>query len=203
MEDWWWAVVVVLVAVAVAAAASVARARRAERDRRRDRLRATFGAEYDEEVARIGRRAAETALEERARHLGSFDPPAVEPLLRAELAERWARLQLSFVDDPAEAVRRADRLVAQLLADRGHAVDSAADRSAAVVAEVPDLAAAYEVARGPLDEPPAADDPRAPAEWRHGLLALRDVFEALLDAPVAPEVDESLEGPPTAGVERA
>lgn len=184
MEAWMWTVTAVAVGlVAVLAAASLGRAHRAERDRRRDRLRVAFGPEYEDEVARVGRRAAEQHLEQRADDLGAFEPPAVEPLLRAELAERWARLQLSFVDDPEQAVRRADELVVDLLADRGHDVDTAEARLVAVAHEVPDLADAYRRACATLGRPPAVEDPAATGTWRELLLVLKDVFEALVDGP--------------------
>ncbi|HSL57226.1 MAG TPA: hypothetical protein VK866_05240 [Acidimicrobiales bacterium] len=187
MQVWNSAVIAAAVAVTVLVVVVVTvaqwRATTAERGRRTDRLRATFGGEYDEIVARAGRRQGEAELEERARDLGSFDAPAIEPILRAELAERWARVQLSFVDRPDEAVRRAGALVAEALRRRHLPADTFDERAASVALEVPDHAAAYQRAHDALGADPGGERELDVAALRQALLDLRATFEDLLDRP--------------------
>jgi hypothetical protein len=65
----------------------------------------------------------------------------LEPLFPAELTDelraRWGTIQAGFVDDPAQAVRQADELVAQVLkglaqsfAGQRGGLDGAGDRGA-------------------------------------------------------------------------
>lgn len=109
----------VVVAVAVWSAGSTRR--------RRQGLRSRFGPEYDRTVAQAGStREAEAELAARERHRASY---SVTPLTQ-ESQERfrgsWLAVQTAFVDSPDVAVRDADRLVTEVLAERGYPT---ADRS--------------------------------------------------------------------------
>jgi hypothetical protein len=48
----------------------------------------------------------------------------LEPGHAEELRRRWDAIKASFVDDPGEAVRRAERLAEEVMAEVAHTVDA-------------------------------------------------------------------------------
>lgn len=88
---------------------------------RRKRLRDRFGPEYDRAVEHTeDRRAAERELAQRERRHNSLDLRELTPERQKEFAADWARVQERFVDEPADAVGEADRLVTTVMAERGY-----------------------------------------------------------------------------------
>jgi hypothetical protein len=89
--------------------------------RRSDHLRDRFGDEYDRTVDSVGGRSdAERNLEERQKRVAEFD---IRPLTVAErdrFAAEWKDVKALFVDSPAEAVLRGDRLLANMMDTRGY-----------------------------------------------------------------------------------
>jgi len=123
-----WILVAILVVLAAAALLYVARERRSRR------LREGFGPEYQRTMARRGdRRAAESELRERERRREEFEIRELEPKVREHYADRWRGAQRRFVDQPVAAVGEADRLVTQVMRERGYPVDDDFDRRAADV----------------------------------------------------------------------
>jgi hypothetical protein len=115
--------------------------------RRSQRLQQQFGPEYQRTVARTGdQRTAEAdraAREQRRRELNIV---ALEPAARDRYLEAWRATQGRFVDDPAGATREADRLVAQVMRDRGYPVDDFEQRAADVSVDHPQVAENYRAA---------------------------------------------------------
>jgi len=112
-------VVVALVVLAVIAAVLAAQ----KRKRERERLQSTFGPEYDRTVGSSGRRRdAERELAARAERRASFDIRPLPAADRQAFAARWTQTQADFVDRPAEAVTSADRLVSEVMHQRGYPV---------------------------------------------------------------------------------
>lgn len=118
MDAWVWVIIVVailtLVVVAVFALLQA----------RRRRLQKTFGPEYERALADAPtRREAEAELEDRRKRRDELE---VRPL-SADAAQsyqlEWERVQVRFVDDPVGATRDADRLVQQVMSDRGYPMD--------------------------------------------------------------------------------
>lgn len=104
-------VLVVLVAVALLVRKSL----------QRKRLRDKFGPEYDRVVQRTDNRmAAERELVEREREHSKLELRPLTPVTRDSYERNWARIQEQFVDSPAAAVGQADRLVTDLMAERGY-----------------------------------------------------------------------------------
>lgn len=109
--------VLVLLVVAAVAAALVAQSRK------RNRLKSTFGPEYDRTVEDTGRRReAERELAEREERRRSLDIRPLPEQDRRAFAERWSTTQGEFVDHPEMAVRQADLLVAEVMGRRGYPV---------------------------------------------------------------------------------
>ncbi|MFI6858501.1 hypothetical protein ACIBKZ_01145 [Streptomyces sp. NPDC050421] len=84
-------------------------------------IRRRFGPEYDRTVARHDgdTKAAERELHERLKRHGSLHERPLTNEARAQYADRWTRIEGSFVDAPQEAVDEADALLAALARDLG------------------------------------------------------------------------------------
>ena len=112
-------VVLVVVVLLLLAVVGVVMAQR----KKRTQLQQRFGPEYDRTVEQSsGRREAERELAERAERRKQLD---IRPLPRQDrdaYADRWRALQEQFVDQPSLAVRQADVLVAEVMAQRGYPV---------------------------------------------------------------------------------
>lgn len=108
-------VLLLLVVVAVALRGSVSS------KRRRAGLRTRFGSEYDRTVAESGSaRDAEAELAARERHRSSYEVRPLTAEAQDRYREAWLGIQTSFVDQPDAAVRDADQLVTDVLAERGY-----------------------------------------------------------------------------------
>jgi hypothetical protein len=139
MSEWVWVLIAVLVLVVVAVAGwSVARRRRSAR------LKEHFGPEYDRTVGDLGeQRAAEAELLAREKKRKKLDIVDLTPEVRQEHAVMWARVQTDFVDDPQDAVGRAERLVTRVMRERGYPIDDFDHRAADISVDHPDIVENY------------------------------------------------------------
>lgn len=144
MPVWGWFFIAAIVVVAVAGlivAVSAARRKRTER------LKEQFGPEYGRTVAEAGeQRAAEKELVARERKRDKLD---IRPLTRAALegyAARWRAVQTAFVDSPSAAVGQADRLVTEVMRERGYPIDDFDQRAADISVDHPAVVENYRAA---------------------------------------------------------
>ncbi|MGH2675397.1 MAG: hypothetical protein ACRDH1_08315 [Actinomycetota bacterium] len=99
--------------------------------RRRQGLQERFGSEYDRTVDHAeSRRRAESELADRVRRVGRLELRPLDPDRRDEYARQWRDAQAHFVDAPGEAVQEADRVVAEVMAERGYPVEDFEQREA-------------------------------------------------------------------------
>jgi hypothetical protein len=88
---------------------------------RRRALQHRFGPEYDRAVAEGDSRvAAERELRERERRHAELELRDLTPEARTRYTTAWEEIQARFLDDPTAAVRDADALVTELIAERGY-----------------------------------------------------------------------------------
>lgn len=88
---------------------------------RRRRLQARFGPEYDRAVeSSDSRGAAERDLAEREKQHRQLDLRPLSAEARDRYVAQWAAVQARFVDAPEGAVADADRLMTELMAERGY-----------------------------------------------------------------------------------
>lgn len=121
-------VVIVIAVVLIGAAAWMAVRRRSLRER--------FGPEYDRVVGeQDSRRAAERELRARERRHAELDLRPLSEESRRRYAASWEEIQAKFVDTPNEAVGEADRLVTQLIAERGYPTENFDDQLAQLSVE--------------------------------------------------------------------
>ena len=145
MPAWSWIVIAAAVVIVVAMAVIVARS--VNRRKRSERLKNHFGPEYERAVGEAGdQRAGEKELVARERKRQKLDIVALAPEAHAKYAERWRTVQTAFVDNPSRAVGDADRLVTQVMRDRGYPVDDFDQRAADISVDHPDVVEHYRAA---------------------------------------------------------
>ncbi|MET9229684.1 hypothetical protein [Lentzea sp. NPDC003310] len=87
----------------------------------RKKLRDRFGPEYDRAVTESeSRSAAEKELAEREHRHSEFDLKPLSQTAQDSYRRHWATVQAKFVDSPESAISDADRLVTDLMAERGY-----------------------------------------------------------------------------------
>jgi hypothetical protein len=188
MDTWIWIVIVAAVVVALLAIAALAL-----RGRRRRGLQERFGPEYDRAVETTGdRREAEAELREREERHEELEIRELTPAARDRYFDEWRVVQARFVDAPGEAVGEADRLVQQVMRDRGYPVDDFETRAGALSVDHPHVVQNYRAAHGVW-----AANERGEAtteDLRQSLVHYRSLFEELLgrgaaDEPVTRDVE--------------
>lgn len=141
----WILIAVLVVVVILAVAIGWALARR----NRSARLREQFGPEYEHTVGELGeKRAAEAELLEREKKRKKLDIVELSPEARHEHAATWTKVQTEFVDDPQDAVGRAERLVTRVMRERGYPIDDFDQRAADISVDHPDIVENYRSAHG-------------------------------------------------------
>jgi hypothetical protein len=126
VSTWVWIVVAVVVVLVLAALLLAAR-----RKQRTSQLQDRFGPEYDRAIETRGdRRAAEEDLAERAERREQLNLRPLAPAARERYSGQWKDTQARFVDDPDVAIGDADRLVGEVMRDRGYPTDDDFERRA-------------------------------------------------------------------------
>ncbi|HEV8648243.1 MAG TPA: hypothetical protein VG276_02315 [Actinomycetes bacterium] len=180
------ALIVIVVLVLVALGLLMGRRRRTQH------LQERFGPEYERTVTEAGdRRAAESELLDRQARREKLDIVPLEPAARVRYLEEWHRTQALFVDSPAEATREADRLIIDVMRDRGYPVDDFEQRAADVSVDHPQVVDDYRAARaisGANERGEASTE-----DLRQALVHYRSLFEELLEVGRADEADHPVE----------
>lgn len=185
LETWmWFAIEAAIVAVIVVASIVALKMRSGSHERRTQRLHNTFGPEYDRTVGEQGRGKAEDALDERAKRAESLDVRQLSATEGLHFQQEWAAIQSRFVDDPGEAVTRADRLVIDVLLARGYPAgnfDIAAD---AVSVDHPRVVIDYRAAHDVIETNTRGS--ASTEDLRLAMTKYRSIFTELLDVRTAP-----------------
>ena len=90
--------------------------------------------------------AAEKELVARERKRQKLDIVVLAPESRAKYAEHWRTVQTAFVDNPSKAVGDADRLVTQVMRERGYPIDDFDQRAADISVDHPNVVEHYRAA---------------------------------------------------------
>ena len=138
MPVWAWIIIGVGVVVVVALAWLGV-------DRQRSRhLQEKFGPEYKRTLADRGdRRAAESELRGREQVRERLEIRPLSARQRESYGREWEQVQSTFVDNPSGAVAQADRLVAEVMRERGYPVDDFEQQAAVVSVDHPNVVANY------------------------------------------------------------
>jgi len=174
MQTW---MIVVVAAVALLIAASIAWVVIGKKQS--ENLKRRFGGEYDLAVKTAGSRSrAEAELASRTARVNRLD---IHPLSASDhdrFADRWRSTQASFVDNPADAVSKAETLVEEVMRARGYPVGDFDQRAADMSVDHPRFVENYREAR---DLAVASQRGTAQTEdLRRATVHFRALFEELL-----------------------
>src|SRR6201999_3157960 len=97
----------------------------------------------------------------------------------SDFSARWQQVQAGFVDDPASAVGVADRLVTDVMRQRGYPVDDFDRRAADISVDHPDIVDNYRAAHDIHVSEQHADT----EQQREAFVHYRALFEKLVDTP--------------------
>jgi hypothetical protein len=174
MDAWIWIViaVVVVLVIIVAVAATASR-------RRRHHLQQRFGSEYDRTVEGADRRrAAERDLRDREARHDELELRPLSEAARQRYTEQWQDMQSGFVDRPQVAVADADRLITELMRERGYPVDDFDTRSELVSVDHPDVVENYRTAHGIAVR--TIEGRTSTEDLRQAVISYRALFEEML-----------------------
>ena len=163
------------------------------RQRRSAQLQEGFGPEYGRTLAERGdRREAEAELSERRERHEQLEIRELEPELREHYSDRWQAAQRTFVDQPAAAVGEADRLVSEVMRERGYPVEDDFDRRAADISvEHPVVVENYRSAHEISGR--ATRDEASTEDLRQAMIHFRELFDELLGVQDRPRSQTSNE----------
>jgi hypothetical protein len=152
------------------------------RQRRSAQLREGFGPEYDRVVERHGSREGEAELRERFDRRRSYDIRPLDPEARDRYAERWRQTQAQFVDQPANALADADRLVGEVMRERGYPVEDFDQQADDVSVDHPHVVEHYRKAHAIQSGREASTE-----DLRQALVHYRALFDELLETESTPQ----------------
>lgn len=139
--------VIVIIIVVLVLAGAVVFAVRETRRRRSANLQERFGPEYAREVkARGSERDAEQHLSEVADRRDRLDIRQLDTATRDRYTQRWEAVQSDFVDRPGPVLDEADRLVTEVMRDRGYPVENFSERAELLAADHPQVVQLYRAA---------------------------------------------------------
>jgi hypothetical protein len=176
MTVWAWLLIAAIVVVAIPALiVTVGIARNRSRSQR---LKQRYGREYDRVVSETGNeKAANRELLTRERRREKLDIVPLTPAALSNFTNGWQEVQASFVDDPATAVAAADRLVTEVMRERGYPVDDFDRRAADISVDHPEIVDNYRAAhRVKASE----QDHVSTEQQRDAFVHYRALFEKLL-----------------------
>lgn len=177
MPVWGWFFIAALVLIAIAGlivAVSAARRRRTER------LKQQFGPEYERTVADTGeQQSAEKELVARERKRNKLDIRPLTPDSLQAYSQRWRQVQTAFVDNPSSALDDADRLLTEVMHERGYPVDDFDQRAADISVDHPTVVENYRAAHSIHLSNQNGD--AGTEKQRQAFVHYRALFDKLLD----------------------
>jgi hypothetical protein len=183
--------IVILIAAAVIAVAGLIYW--ASVNRRRTRLRERFGPEYDRMIEQRGdRRDVESELALREKRRRKLEIVPLDPEARDEYARRWRDTQARFVDEPGPAVGEADRLVQEVMGERGYPVEDFSQREADLSVDHPTVLEHYRAAHA--INLAQSQGQASTEDLRQAMVHYRTLFEELLET--GPDEQEYRPGKP-------
>lgn len=145
------------------------------------KLQSRFGPEYERALEAAGsRHAAEQDLAARQRRVEGFNIRDLTPNDRQQFSARWREAQILFVDEPAQAIAEADRLVNEVMQARGYPVADFEQRAADLSVDHAEVVSNYRAARLLV----ARNEQRLASteDLRQAMVHFRALFDDLLGA---------------------
>ena len=174
MDAWVWIVIAAVVVVIGVVVVAMAGSRR-----RRHHLQERFGTEYDRTVDGADRRReAERELRDRESRHDELQLKPLSDAARRRYSQQWNEMQSGFVDRPQIAVADADRLITDLMRERGYPVDDFDTRSDLVSVDHPDVVQNYRTAHDIAER--TTDGQTSTEDLRRAVISYRALFEEML-----------------------
>lgn len=190
MPVWAWIVIGIGVAVVVALAWLGMERQRSQH------LEEKFGPEYGRAVEEHGdRRAAESELRDREQTRKQLEIKPLSDRQRETYERDWEQVQTDFVDNPPGAVAEADRLVAEVMRERGYPVDDFEQQAAVVSVDHPEVVANYREGHAiylRCDRGEASTEDLRQA-FQHYRALFDDLLESPAEAPLSREAREEVQ----------
>ena len=185
MPIWEW-ILIAAVAVVLVVAAAVVISMISFRTKTK-RLKQHYGTEYERVVDETGsEKGAVRELTTRERKHDKLDIVPLTPAALSNFSAGWQEVQASFVDNPASAVGAADRLVTEVMRERGYPVDDFDRRAADISVDHPEIVDNYRAAHGIHVTEQDADT----EQQREAFVHYRVLFEKLLETPAGNEASQ-------------
>jgi hypothetical protein len=173
MPAWVWVVIAVAVVVLIVVGALLTYQRRSRGVRKR------FGPEYDRTVEERGsRREAEAELRARLERRQRFEIRPLADGAQERYGGEWREAQARFVDDPQGGIAEADRLVHQVMVERGYPMEDFEQRAADVSVDHPEVVEHYRAAHSVSVA--AGRGEASTEDLRRAMVHYRALFEELL-----------------------
>jgi FtsZ-interacting cell division protein ZipA len=155
-----------------------------ERRRRSERLRQTFGSEYDRVARQLGDpQRAETVLAEREKRVSQLKLRTLPATEQERYVQQWAFVQKQFVDDPRGSVNEADRLVTDVMNARGYPMSEFDQRADDISVHYPNTVGNYRAAHDIVLR--YGKGQSSTEDLRRAMVHFRSLFDELLGAPSA------------------
>ena len=173
-------IVIIVIAIVIVAAVGLYLLQQ----QRSKRLRTRFGPEYERALHEYGSAPkAEQALRSREKRMQKINIRPLSSTERDRFAHQWHDTQARFVDDPGGSIRDADHLVYEVMMVRGYPMADFEHRAEDISVDHPSVVqhyrAAHEIALNEKEGTARTED------LRRALVYYRDLFENLIEAPVA------------------
>jgi FtsZ-interacting cell division protein ZipA len=173
------AIVVAVVAIIIVVAAVLY-----ERRRKSERLRQTFGSEYDRVAHQLGDpQHAETVLAAREKRVSNIKLRSLPASEQERFVQQWAFVQKQFVDDPRGAVNEADRLVTDVMNARGYPMSEFDQRADDISVHYPNTVGNYRAAHEIVLRHGKGQS--STEDLRKAIVHFRSLFDELLGAASA------------------
>jgi hypothetical protein len=170
----WIILGIVVVAVIVVAALMM-------RSRSRAKLQERFGPEYEREVtARGSERDAARHLSDVADRRDRLDIQPLDRTARDRYTRRWEAVQSDFVDQPGGALDEADRLITDVMRDRGYPVEDFGERAELVAADHPQVVEHYRAAHAARNNHHGSPGDVDTEQLRQAFVHYRALFDELV-----------------------
>ena len=158
------------------------------RFQRTRRLKDRFGPEYDRALDRVGdKRRAEEELEARLAHVENLDIRSLSAEEVNRFSLEWQATQTEFVDQPLGAVKKANRLIQEVMRTRGYPVEDFEQRASDISVDYPELVSNYRELHAIATK--GEREKISTEEMRQAMVAGRALFERLVQ-PTTDRVDD-------------
>ncbi|MYS23270.1 hypothetical protein GA0115240_150510 [Streptomyces sp. DvalAA-14] len=175
------AVIAVIVAVVVVIAIVAAVAMMRGNGTSGAGLKRRFGPEYERTLAQHDgdEKATREELAERVKRYGDIERQPVSAQQREQYGARWAEIQAHFVDDPGRALNEADRLIAEVAAERGYPAANSPEHFDALSVHHPHEVQGYRQAHALADHA-GAGGRKVTEDMRQAMVSARALFDDML-----------------------